>query len=63
MPNENGTTTRSAYAEKFRLNDNPNTFIGDATRFWNMAPCDLKSAKTLNMAKSITKKFCSSLPM
>ena len=63
MPIVNGSTTRSAFAEKFRLNDTPNTFIGDATKLWNLAPCELNNAKNLNMAKSITKKFCSTLPM
>ena len=64
MPIVNGSTTRSAFAEKFRLNDTPNTFIGDATKLWNLAPCELKNAKTLSqLAKSITKKFCSTLPM
>ena len=31
-PIENRTTTRSATAEQFRLNDTSSTFIGDATR-------------------------------
>ena len=57
LPIVNGTTTRSATTEQFRLNDTPKTFIGDAMRLWNSATCDLKSAKTLKMAKTYTKNF------
>ena len=49
----NGTTTRSAATEKFKLSNTPNTFIGDATRLWNMAPMTVTTAPNLKNAKSV----------
>ena len=60
---ENGTTTRSATAGLFRLNETPSTFIGDATRLWNQTATELKSAKTLKSAKGLAKKFAKELPI
>ena len=58
---ENGLITRSVSSEHYRLNDTPNTFIGDATRLWNSAPNDLKKASTLYLAKKLTKNYCRNL--
>ena len=60
---ENGTSTRSATAGCFRLNETPSTFIGDATRLWNQAAVELKSAKTLKSAKELATKFAKELPI
>ena len=58
-----GTTTRSATARLFRLNETPSTFIGDPTRLWNQTSTKLKSAKTLKSAKSLANKFAKELPI
>ena len=60
---ENGTSTRSATAGCFRLNETPSTFIGDATRLWNQAAVELKSAKTIKSAKELATKFAKELPI
>ena len=39
------------------------TFIGDATRLWNQAAVELKSAKTLKSAKGLATKFAKELPI
>ena len=59
---ENAASTRGVTAEKFRINNTPNTFIGDATRLWNTAPQNVKMAKSLGIVKKEAKKFCKSLP-
>jgi hypothetical protein len=59
---ENAATTSGVTAEKFRINNTPNTFIGDATRLWNTAPQNVKMAKSLEIVKKEAKKFCKSLP-
>ena len=63
MPITNGTTTRSATCEKFKINGTPNTFIGDATRLWNSAPFVVTSAPNLNAARANVKSYCSTLPI
>ena len=40
-----------------------NSFIGDATRLWNVAPIEIKSAKTLYSAKLEIKKYVKTLPI
>ena len=51
LPITNGTTTRSAATEKFKINNSPKTFIGDATRLWNLAPITVTNAINLKAAK------------
>ena len=63
LPIINGATTRGASTEKFKINNTPNTFIGDATRLWNQAPMSVINATTLKSAKSSVKLYCSSLPI
>ena len=58
---ENGTTTRSVTSEKFKINNTPKSFIGDATRLWNVAPNDITSAMSLKVAKKCVKNFCKTL--
>ena len=40
-----------------------NTCIGDATRLWNKAPPQIKTANTIFAAKKEIKKFVASLPI
>ena len=63
QPIHNGTTTRGASSEKFKLNSTPNTFIGDATRLWNLAPESVINSKNLKNAKMCVKAFCSTMPI
>jgi hypothetical protein len=60
---ENDTTTRSATAGLFRLNETLSTFNGEATQLWNQTAAELKSAKTLKSAKGLAKKFAKELPI
>ena len=62
-PTESGISTRGATSEQFRLNDTPQTFIGDATRLWNQSSMELKQAKTLSAAKMIAKKIAKDFPI
>ena len=63
QPIANGTTTRSATTDKFKLNHTPNTFIGDATRLWNLAPISVKNAINITTAKKCVRAFCTSIPI
>ena len=60
---ENAASTRGVTAEKFRINNTPNTFIGDATRLWNKAPDTVRTPQTLNGAKIASKIYCKTLPV
>ena len=63
QPTINGTFTRSATAEKFKINGTPNTFIGDATRLWNIAPDSVTNAKSIQTAKKSVKMYCRTFPI
>ena len=63
LPIHNGATNRNATCEKFKTNNTPSTFIGDATRLWNSAPITVTNTKTILAAKKSIKTYCSSLPI
>ena len=63
LPTANGTITRNATCEKFKINNTLNTFIGDATRLWNAAPNTVTDSKSIGLAKKNIKAFCKSLPI
>ena len=37
-------------------------FVIDAARIWNQLPTEIKLPKTINQAKTMTKKYCKQLP-
>jgi hypothetical protein len=39
------------------------TFIGDATRNWNLAPAKITQAKSLKIAKNEIRLHCLTLPI
>jgi hypothetical protein len=36
-------------SEKFKINNTPKTFVGDATRLWNTAPQSVTMAKSIEI--------------
>jgi hypothetical protein len=64
---DNGMTTRSCTrGEVVEIGSSTKTiksFIGSATRLWNMASEEIRNASTLWKAKAEIKKFCRSLPI
>ena len=38
-------------------------FSRNAAKLWNIAPADIKNAKTINIAKKAIKIYCKSLPI
>ena len=55
--------TQPQVANQQQKTGTPNTFIGDATRLWNKAPPEIKTAKTITAAKKEIKKFVMTLPV
>ena len=62
-PSSNGRITRGVTDEKLIEPLTLNTFIGNATRIWNKAPCAIKASKSISIAKKEIKKFCVTLPI
>jgi hypothetical protein len=60
---EKTATARGVTSEKFKINNNPKTFIDDATRLWKTALQSIKMAKSLEIFEKEAKKFCKSLPI
>ena len=59
----NGRETRRVTQENLLEPTTLNTFIGNATRIWNKAPCTIKNVKTIGAAKKEIKKYCKTLPI
>ena len=56
-------TSRGMTKGLLQENSTPKTCIGDAVRLWNKAPETIRSAKSLAIAKKMTKVYCKSLPI
>ena len=63
QPITNGATTRNASTEKFKINNTPNSFIGDATRLWNLPPELVTKSKNIKATKLSVRSYCSTLPI
>ena len=55
--------TRSVTMENLNEPKTLNTFIGDSTRLWNKAPCAVRTAKSIGIAKKEIKSSCKQLPI
>ena len=56
-------TSRGMTKGLLQENITPKTCIGDAVRLWNKAPETIRSAKSLAIAKKVTKNYCKTLPI
>ena len=57
------TGTRGEVVEVGSSTKTIKSFIGSASRLWNMAPEKIRDASTIWKAKAEIKKFCLSLPV
>ena len=63
LPSITGRVTRGVTEGKLIEPSTLNTFIGNATRLWNNAPMEIKSSKSISIAKKEIKKYCEQLPI
>jgi hypothetical protein len=52
---ENTASTRGVTSKKFKINNTPKTFVGNATGLWNISPQIVKMAKSLEIIKKKQK--------
>ncbi len=54
---------RGITSDKLVIPKTTGTFIGDATRNWNLAPAKITQAKSLKIAKNEIRLHCLTLPI